>query len=274
MPVRFARWPQSLPLAVCLIAFLSPDRPCGALEPRETSTLYALNPGARPTASFLESLFDSGRRRPPTPAYLDAAFPPAAQAQRLSAPSAAQVPIHFRMPVPPPPPAYTRTFRQLLKHPERTDRFDALILRYSDSRGLDPRLVKAIVAAESEFHLRARSPAGALGLMQLLPATAGEMGVHRARLFDPASNIRAGAAYLTHLFMRALKIYRLREIRFRDAPRWLVEKVLAAYNAGPRFLTRGSWYRQTRLYVRKVLLYYQSRVTEFRTPAVSDFSQG
>ena len=49
---------------------------------------------------------------------------------------------------------------------------------------------------------------------------------------------------------------------------WILQRVVAAYNAGPRFLKRDKWYRQTRGYVRKVLLYYHSSVTDIRNPAL------
>ncbi len=60
--------------------------------------------------------------------------------------------------------------------------------------GLDPALVAAVVATESGFDPKAVSPAGALGLTQLMPATAAGLGV--ADPFDPAQNLRAGCGYL------------------------------------------------------------------------------
>src|SRR5277367_3981975 len=81
--------------------------------------------------------------------------------------------------VPPPvaSPAYQHTFNVLLAHPEVTDRYDDLILKYAEAYHLEPRLLKAVIAAESEFLLEAVSPRGAHGLMQVMPATAREMGV-------------------------------------------------------------------------------------------------
>jgi soluble lytic murein transglycosylase-like protein len=162
------------------------------------------------------------------------------------------------------PAAYQRTFRILSSRPELTDRYDEVILKYSRQYQIDPRLLKAIMAAESEFYRRALSPAGARGLMQVMPSTAEEMGVPREYLYDPEYNIRAGASYLAHLFERAVRKFRLRDTNFMHAPLWLVQRVLAAYHAGPRFLTADRWYRQTRNYIRKVLLFHRSKVSDFQ----------
>ena len=78
-------------------------------------------------------------------------------------------------------------------------------------------LVRAVIQAESAFNPRAVSPKGALGLMQLMPATAAEFGVTDA--FNPEQNVRAGVKYLKQLL---------------DTYDGRVELALAAYNAGPR----------------------------------------
>jgi soluble lytic murein transglycosylase-like protein len=176
----------------------------------------------------------------------------------------------LRLVVPPPAetPEYRRTFKILLAHPEQTDRYDEIILKYAQIYHLDARFLKAIVAAESEFLIAAVSPRGARGLMQVMPRTAEEMGIPRERLAEPEYNIAAGAAYVAHLFQTAFRKYKLKGVRFHEAPMWLKQRIIAAYNAGPRFLFRhDGWYRQTRDYVRKVLLYYHSPVTDFRRAA-------
>jgi soluble lytic murein transglycosylase-like protein len=100
--------------------------------------------------------------------------------------------------------------------------------------------------------------------MQLMPQTAAYMGVDPAKLKDPEQNIAAGAAYLSYLFQTAWKRYKLKGVRFHDVPQWLVQRIIAAYNAGPRFLFRDDFYAESRAYVRKVLLFYQSQVTDLR----------
>jgi soluble lytic murein transglycosylase-like protein len=86
--------------------------------------------------------------------------------------------------------------------------------------GLDPKLLHALVLTESAYRPDARSPAGAGGLTQLMPATALELGV-RDR-FDPIENLKGGADYL------ARQILRFGDLRL----------ALAAYNAGPARVER------------------------------------
>jgi soluble lytic murein transglycosylase-like protein len=119
------------------------------------------------------------------------------------------------------------------------DRYDALVQEYADRHGLRRDLVRAVIQVESAFNPFARSPKGAMGLMQLMPATARELGVRNA--FDPAENIRGGTAYLRQLLDR----YSGNE-----------ELALAAYNAGfnavDRYGQRVPPYTETQNYVRKV----------------------
>jgi len=80
----------------------------------------------------------------------------------------------------------------------RGDKDVATLLRAAAERsGLDPALVRAVVAVESAFRPEAVSPKGARGLMQLMPATAAALGVQDA--FDPAQNLDAGARHLAAL---------------------------------------------------------------------------
>ncbi|MGQ9556452.1 MAG: lytic transglycosylase domain-containing protein [Desulfurispora sp.] len=108
---------------------------------------------------------------------------------------------------------------------------------------LDPALLKAVARAESSFDPQAVSPAGAAGLMQLMPATARALGV--TDVFDPRQNILAGARYLRQLLDRFAG----------DLP-----LALAAYNAGPGAVERHGGippYRETRQYVSRVLKFCQ-----------------
>lgn len=182
--------------------------------------------------------------------------PPTPLPKRPSEPFVLEIPLT-------PPLPYERTFARLMGV-SAAGRYDALIASYAERLGLDARLVKSVIAAESEFTPKAKSPAGALGLMQVMPATSREMGVSGRALFEPEANIRAGTAYLAHLFARAWLKYHLKGVPYKQAPRWVVQRVVAAYNAGPRFLAHRRLYAQTRDYVRKVLLFYRSKVSVLR----------
>ena len=171
------------------------------------------------------------------------------------------------VPIPKETPAYRRTFRAMLANPDKTDRWDELILRYARIYHLDSRLMKSIMAAESEFDPAAVSPSGARGLMQVMPDTAQGVGVTAAKLNKPASGVKAGAAYLQVLFQAAWKIFHLKGVRYTDAPLWVVQRVIAAYHAGPKFLTRLDLHPTTRSYVRKVVHFYGSKVTDLRRPS-------
>jgi soluble lytic murein transglycosylase-like protein len=111
--------------------------------------------------------------------------------------------------------------------------------------GLDPELVLAVVGVESAFESRAVSPKGAQGLMQLMPATAADLGV--VDVFDPAANLDAGSRHLEAL---------LRQYRGD------LRRTLAAYNAGPGAVARHGGvppYRETQEYIRRVMRRYSTR---------------
>ena len=104
--------------------------------------------------------------------------------------------------------------------------------------GIDQALLRAVIHAESAFNPNAISVKGAQGLMQLMPATANDMGV--ASPFDPAQNIRGGARYLSAL----LKLFNGDE-----------RLATAAYNSGPQNVQKYSGvppFDETRVYVERV----------------------
>lgn len=120
----------------------------------------------------------------------------------------------------------------------------ALATAAAQRHGLDPELVLAVIAVESNFRPDAVSPKGAQGLMQLMPGTARELGVKDA--LDPAANVNGGALYLKQLLERY------------DGD---MTKALAAYNAGPGAVARHRGvppYRETQHYVKKVLSRYEN----------------
>lgn len=230
------------------------------------AALGTQNPGL--AAGSLDRLFDAAKGRNFS---TDAALPQRAKAPTLSIGAWKSAAAHIRpksrfsgLPLPQMAKQYQRTFRILMSRHEQIDQFDSLIVKYSQKYRLNPTLLKSIIAAESEFNITARSPAGAMGLMQLMPATAECMGVPREQLFDPEANIRAGSAYLAYLFKIIYKRSGLTG-SYAQAPQWVLQRVIAAYNAGMRFLKSGrQLYRETRHYVAKVLLYNSSLVSKIR----------
>ena len=120
----------------------------------------------------------------------------------------------------------------------RAAQFEALIEQHANANKVSPVLVRAVIEAESAFNPRAVSHVGAMGLMQLMPGTAKDLGVTDP--FDPNDNIRGGTKYLRSLLDR-----------FDND----VTLALAAYNAGPGAVERYDGvppYRETRNYVAKI----------------------
>ena len=113
------------------------------------------------------------------------------------------------------------------------------VQKAAEKFNLPPELISAVIRAESNFQVRAVSSAGARGLMQLMPATAKELGVKDS--FDIEQNIDGGARYLRKML---------------DRFGGNVRKALAAYNAGPGTVIKYNGrvpYPETRQYVKRVL---------------------
>jgi len=115
-----------------------------------------------------------------------------------------------------------------------------IIAAAAQAHGVDPILVKALIQVESGYRPTARSPRGAVGLMQIMPATAREYNVRNP--FDPKANIEAGVKHLKALLDHFGKER--------------TELALAAYNAGPGAVEKFNGvppYRETRDYVSRIL---------------------
>ena len=127
---------------------------------------------------------------------------------------------------------------------KRASTYMNVIEAYSIAFEVDPNLVKAIIAIESCFDRKAVSAVGAKGLMQLMPATAKELGVKDS--FNANANIRGGINYFSQMLSR-----------FNNN----IELALAAYNAGPHAVEKYGGippYTETKGYVKKVLKRYKS----------------
>lgn len=122
--------------------------------------------------------------------------------------------------------------------------FDEAVEAAARRHRLEPALLHAVIAVESGHDPRATSPRGAQGLMQLMPATARQLGVSNS--YDPGRNIDAGALYLRQL---------------HDMFQGDLTLMLAAYNAGPgavlRYGKRIPPFRETRRYVPAVMKLYR-----------------
>ncbi len=112
--------------------------------------------------------------------------------------------------------------------------------------GVEVALVQAVVAAESNYNAHAVSPAGAVGLMQLMPATAADYGVHSVEaLFDPQTNLRTGTRHLKRLLRKYKQDY---------------GRVIMAYNAGEGVVDRTN----SRVTYLETLNYTESVIKKYR----------
>ena len=133
--------------------------------------------------------------------------------------------------------------------PER-QQIAAWVRRLAPDYGLDPNLILAIIQTESNFNPQARSPANALGLMQLIPSTAARFGVKDRA--NPVQNLHGGMAYMRWL------------LSFFDGD---LRLSLAGYNAGERAVEKYLGvppYKETKAYVKKVLGLYQLKRHQYK----------
>jgi soluble lytic murein transglycosylase-like protein len=126
----------------------------------------------------------------------------------------------------------------IIEPPAIPEEFRDIISVAAARHGVDARLVHALIQVESAYHSNARSPKGAMGLMQLMPSTARQYGV--INLYDPRTNIETGIRHLKSLLNR-----------FPNLP-----LALAAYNAGEGAVERFGGippFKETREYVSRIL---------------------
>ena len=124
---------------------------------------------------------------------------------------------------------------------------DSIVQRVSDEYQVDPQLVRTIIRVESDYDPKAVSPKGAMGLMQLIPATAERFGVENP--FDARQNIEGGVTYLKHLL----------NMFGGNLP-----LSLAAYNAGENSVLKSGGIPaipETRAYVKKITQLYDGEHT-------------
>jgi soluble lytic murein transglycosylase-like protein len=152
--------------------------------------------------------------------------------------------------VPPAPPESPTSVPQPLAQPKLDPR--ELVTQAAERVGLPPAIVHSIARAESGYREDAVSPKGALGIMQLMPATAADL---HADPRDPAQNADAGARYLRDLLEK-----------YENDPHQ-VSKAVAAYNAGPAAVDKYHGvppYAETVQYVNRVLKEYEKELAQPR----------
>jgi soluble lytic murein transglycosylase-like protein len=167
--------------------------------------------------------------------------PPAATpaAQLASAPSVSQPVVNKPLAKPLLPAPVASNLTAMPTAATQAFDLDQVVREASSKNRLDPDFVRSVISAESNFKIHAVSKKGALGLMQLMPSTAAQLGV--ADPFDPRANVEAGTAHLSALLDR-----------YNNDP----IKALAAYNAGAHRVKQYNGvppYRETRAYISKIV---------------------
>lgn len=235
MNAERSRRPLQLPLGVLLAALALPA--CAGYR--------CLDPWGHVYVSD-QDLAQAGMQCDPLDA--DAAVTADAVAPASPTPLSAVTPLPRRGMLVLAPPAWLRPATATNSAMART-MYDPLIAAVASAYGQDSALLRAIVQVESRFDPSAVSARGAIGLMQIMPATATQFGLAEPQraLFEPEANLRTGAQVLRSLL-----------VQFAGDP----ELAVAAYNAGPGAVMRSGYavpaYPETQNYVRSVLAVYRA----------------
>lgn len=151
---------------------------------------------------------------------------------------------HYEKDTAPPPKVVTANVPRGDVNPQRQEALtqeglNQLVSGAGERNQIDPDFIRSVIKAESGFHQNAVSRKGALGLMQLMPGTASEMGITNP--FDPRSNVEGGTKYLRDLLVKY---------------NFDVNKALAAYNAGPKRVDQYHGippYYETQAYISRII---------------------
>jgi hypothetical protein len=171
----------------------------------------------------------------------------------LPSSSVAAIEVEEHVPEPPKPqsdPSASQQPVQTVPPPAPDLDPQQLVSRAADSQGLPASLLHLVARAESGYNPKAISPKGAIGIMQLMPATAASLN---ADPHNPEENVEAGARFLRELLLQ-----------YKDHPDQL-RLALAAYNAGPGAVKRYNGvppYRETQLYVEKIVEAYRKTLSK------------
>src|SRR6266478_825699 len=226
---------KAIQIAGCIVVALLAKLPCSAADSAVLRNGFAIRHERRQVIGTITRLYMSTDNS----SFVDI---PTAEIDHFEAVSIEAVP---------PPagnsdPASRLHLQPPARNLEHTLDLNEVVKTASGTYNLDPDLVNSVIRAESGFNVRAVSPKGAQGLMQLMPQTASQLGVQNA--FDPQANVEGGTRYLRELLVR----YDFDLI-----------KALAAYNAGPQRVEQYGGvppYYETKAYVARIVRDYNKKV--------------